>query len=180
MKRREKDFLFSMCEEIMPNLPLCKREKKHESFALMMKNGETLSPTQILEISIRNKLSPLFITLSTDKSLDVSRLYARALGAPLFIPRSAGAASEILTSCNFSICEGWESAIFSLSAGVPAYVNASSRECRSFVAALTSGGISPCVVSPYTKNRTELISKLFPCDDNFAALMPELRKILKF
>lgn len=178
MKRRKNDFLFSMCEEIMPKLPLRTRERMHDSFALMVNDGETLSPMQIAEISQRNKLFPVFITFSTGRSLDVSRLYARALGATLFMPRSSAASFKILTACNFSICEGLESAIISLCAGVPAYVNASSRKCRSFVAALTQGGISPCVLSPYTKNRTEHISKLFPCDDDFTPVITELRNIL--
>lgn len=162
----------------MPPLSLCKRKSDSECFALMIKNGETLSPFQISEISQRNELTPIFVTFSTDRPLDVSRLYARALGAPLFIPRSAGAASEILSSCNFSICESEESAILSISARVPVYLSASSPECRSFAARLCSVGVSQEVIIPYTKNRTGAISTRRPQEKELARAAEVIRSVI--
>ncbi len=178
MKDKEKLFLYSICEEIMPNIPPRKKSAEAKSFALMIRSGESLAPSHVSEIGARTKLSPVFITFSQGAPLDVSRLYARALGAKLFLPRSAAAATEILNTCNFSICESEEYAIFSLSAKIPTYINASCPKCRNFAARLCASGTPPSVIVPYTKNRTEEISTLSPREADFEPTIVQLRNAL--
>ena len=162
----------------MPTIPKITQGRKSDSFALMIRNGESLAPAHVLEIGNRSGLFPRFITFSQGSPLDVSRLYARALGAKLFLPRSASAALQILSTCNFSICESAESAILSLSACIPAYISVSSPECRNFAARLCSRGISPHVLIPYAKNRTDRILRVSPREEDFAVAISEVRNIL--
>lgn len=152
--------------------------RKEDSFALMVTSGESISPPQISEIRERTGLSPVFITFSLESELDVSRRYARALGSRLFLPRSAMAVVEILSSCNFSICESEESAILSISARVPAYLSASSAPCRSFAARLLAEGISGEVIIPYTKNRTGAISTRRPQEKELARAAEVIRSVI--
>lgn len=163
----------------MPYVNTSSRTREPHSFALMINRGDSLSPTNVTEIERRTHLSPIFITFSDGASLDISRRYAREVGAKLFMPRTADAARQIISTCNFSICEGFESAIFSLSAKIPAYVYASSPECRSFAARLCAVGISPSLLIPYTKNRTGIIKRLPSCEYELTAqTRAELRAVL--
>jgi hypothetical protein len=159
----------------MPYVPI---KKSAVSFALMMRDGESLSPHQILNIQKRTGLSPIFITYSQDGELDVSRRYARTLGATLAIPRCAAAAAELLSACNFSICESAEYAIFSLSAKLPTYINASCPKCRSLTARICASGANPNVIMPYTKNRTDMICQRFTAESDFLPAIAVVRNIL--
>ena len=159
----------------MPYIPI---KKNVENFAIMLSNGESISPPQISEIRERTRLSPIFITCSLESELDVSRQYARSLGSKLFLPRSSAAVSELLSSCNFSICESAESAILSISARVPAYISASSAPCRSFAAKLLGKGISGEVIIPYTKNRTGAISARQPHENELSVTVEVLRSLI--
>ena len=175
MKKEEKKFLYSICEEIMPYMPI---KKRTESFALMMRDGESITPSQISGICERTGLSPIFITCSLGGELDISRRYARSLGAPLALPRCGAAVTELLSACNFSICESEESAILSISARVPAYLSASRAPCRSFAAQLFAKGISGEVIIPYTKNRTGAISTRKPHENDLSQAIEVLRSVI--
>lgn len=174
MKEKDKRFLYSISEEIMPDISAIRAER----FALMLRNGESITPPQIAEIRTRTKLYPIFITHSLAGELDTSLRYARSLDSSLFIPRRATDAVRILSTCNFSICENPESAIFSIFAKVPAYLCAASSESRSFAARLCERGVSPNVLIPYTKNRTESIASLFPVEKELVATARELLLII--
>lgn len=178
MESMEKRFLYSICEEIMPNISLIRSSVKRDSFALMIKNGETLTPSHVSDIGERNALSPIFIVLSQGLPLDLSRRYARSLGAKLVLPKSADAAAKVLSTCNFSICESAEYAIFSLSAKLPTYINASCPKCRSLTARICASGANPNVIMPYTKNRTDMICQRFTAESDFLPAIAVVRNIL--
>ena len=162
----------------MPNIMPHEKIREQKSFALMIRSGESIAPPQIAEIRTRTGLSPIFITSLFGGELDTSRLYARALGANLFLPRCASDAAEILSACNFSICESAESAILSISARVPAYLSVSTSESRSLAALLYANGISERVIIPYTKNRTGAIEARHPHESELSRGVTILRSLI--
>lgn len=174
MKDYLESFYFSLAEEITPDAPDV-RASGDKEFAVILGDGDTLSPSDIENISKRTSLSPIFFAISRDVSLDISRLYSRWLGAPLIIPRGLSESVSAMRECNFTVCENSVGALFSFISRTPAYLNSSSDGCREIIAEFSGEGFLSSVFIPYTKGRTELIKRTTVDRGLYSAEIKKLR-----
>lgn len=158
MRKLKNAFSYSIAEEIMPDLSTLYGKTNPDKFALFLKTGESLSIPEIQDIKIRTGLSPLFFEISENSSAELSRSYARGLGAPIVRVITQCKLAFALKECSFTVSEDVTGALLSFLSHTPTYVDAGCAEIRSFIGDISKYDIPADAIIPYTKNRTEIIT----------------------
>ena len=175
VKNLKNVFSYSIAEEIMPDLAHLGRKDSPDKFALILKTGASLSIPDICDIKTRTGLSPLFFEISQASNTELSRAYARRLGAPITKAFTRCNFATTLKECSFSISEDVTGFFLSFLSHTPTYVDAGCSEIRSLIGEMIKFDIPHGIIIPYTKNRTKIIDRTISSHADFCDAIKKIR-----
>ena len=163
---------YSRRSELMPDLcftlkPSFVRKNKNSFAWVISKKGE-IALTDILNISMERKLTPLAIVLNPEDKIMIEEL--KKHNVEVFSPERYDDFCTVIQGCAFTVSERLHGAIFSLTCHIPAYLSARSTKNAALISEVQRIVPRGFLLTAYSKSAVIAKKEIGAKDSDFGYL----------